>query len=61
MHKSRKPKAFKNDVNKLAQLETEVAQLRTENEKLKKATGASKVQDAYYRRAYNMLVDYAVS
>ena len=40
MHKARKTKVFKKDVDRLAQLEAENAQLRAENEKLKKAPGA---------------------
>ena len=60
MHKARTTKVFKKEVNRLARLEEENAKLRAEVAKLKKAPGASKAQDAYYFRAYNKLVDYAV-
>ena len=60
MHKARKSKAFKKDVNKIAQLEAEVALLRAEVAKLKKAPCASKVLDDYRKKMYNEMVDTLV-
>ena len=60
MNLTHKTKASKTRVEQVAMLKAENAQLRAENTNLKKAPGASKVQDAYYRKAYNTLVDYAV-
>ena len=60
-NQTKKTKASKRQVEQIAQLKTEAAQLRAENAKLKKAPGTSKALDVYRRTLYNEMLDNHVN